>query len=249
MIFFSAWFFRTYLKRIWQHQATLKNIWCIHAMFHFKMLIFQASVLLPMPSCIMQSCFLLVWWEATRELCTNTISGISKTLHLLDETIVIFTLFISLHSSIMLTSLSEDCTSCGNSFKTLGAHLVRSLACGSYFMPPCRADTDSNVWEGADHGTCPNLRCSWWSSLFCANCATARGQAEDNPPIINVDGVDDEDFVVIDDEDDTFPDGNVDEEDAPTDASEGEEGPNASVLNLYLNFFGCKTVRKVLRVF
>ncbi len=64
-----------------------------------------------------------------------------------------------------------------------------------------------------------------------------------------MDGVDDEDFVVIDDEDDTFPDGNVDEEDAPTDASEGEEGPDASVLNLYLNFFGCKTVRKVLRVF
>ena len=49
-------------------------------------------------------------------------------------------------------------------------------------------------------------------------------------------GVDDEDFVVID-EDDVFPNGNVDEEDVPTDASEGEEGPDAGVLDLYLKLF------------
>ena len=58
----------------------------------------------------------------------------------------------------MSTSLSEDCAVCGKSFKRLGAHLVRSLACGSYYMPR-RADTDEcRESEGADHGTRPNLR-------------------------------------------------------------------------------------------
>ncbi len=48
-------------------------------------------------------------------------------------------------------------------------------------------------------------------------------------------GVDDEVFVI--DEDNDFPNGNVDEEDVPTDASEGEEGPDAGVLDLYLKLF------------
>ena len=55
------------------------------------------------------------------------------------------------------------------------------------------------------------------NTLVCAHCVTVRGKAEDNPPIINVNGVDDEDFVVID-EDDAIPNGNVDEEDIPTNA-------------------------------
>jgi hypothetical protein len=98
---------------------------------------------------------------------------------------------------------------------------------------PRRADTGSNLSESADHGTRPNLRCSLYNTLFRAHRATVKGEAEDNPPIINVNGVDDEDFVVID-EDDAFPKGNVDEEDVPTNASEGKEGPDAGVLELYL---------------
>jgi hypothetical protein len=79
---------------------------------------------------------------------------------------------------------------------------------------PRRADTDSNLSESADHGTRPNLRSSLYNTLFHAHCVTNRGEAEDNPPIINVNGVDDEDFVAIN-EDDAFPNGNVDEEDVP----------------------------------
>lgn len=136
----------------------------------------------------------------------------------------------------MSTSLSEDCAVCGKSFKRLGAHLVRSLACGSYYMP-CRTDTDEcRGSEGADHGTRPNLRSSSYSTLFRAQRATVRGEADDEPPIINVNGVDDEDFAAIDD-DNGFPNDNVDEEDVPSDASEGEEGPDASVLDLYLKLF------------
>ena len=100
---------------------------------------------------------------------------------------------------------------------------------------PRRAD--SNVSERAHHhGARPNLRSSSYSTLFRAHRATVRGEAEDNPPIINVNGVDDEDFAVID-EDDAFSNGDVAEEDVPTDASEGEEGPDAGVLDLYLKLF------------
>ena len=94
----------------------------------------------------------------------------------------------------MSTSLSEDCAVCGKSFKRLGAHLVRSLACGSYYMPR-RADTGSNLSERADHGTRPNLRSASYNTLFRARRVTVRGEAEDNPPVINVNGVDDEDFA------------------------------------------------------
>ena len=86
----------------------------------------------------------------------------------------------------MSTSLSEDCAVCGKSFKRLGAHLVRSLACGSYYMAR-RADTDAcRESEGADHGTRPNLRSSSYSTLFRAQRATVRGEADDEPPIINL---------------------------------------------------------------
>ncbi len=120
-------------------------------------------------------------------------------------------------------------------FQEAWFHLVRSLACGSYFRPR-RANKGSNLSESADHGTRPNLSSSLYNTLFCAHCVTVRGEAEDNPPIINVNGVDDEDFVVID-EDDAFPNGNVDAEDVPTNASEGEEGPDAGVLDLFLKPF------------
>jgi hypothetical protein len=83
-------------------------------------------------------------------------------------------------------------------------------------MPRC-ADACSNLSESADHGTHPNLRSSLYYTLFRPHCVTVRGEAEDNPPIISVNGVDDEDFVVID-EDDAIPNGNVDEEDIPTNA-------------------------------
>ena len=115
----------------------------------------------------------------------------------------------------MSTSLSEDCAVCGKSFKRLGAHLVRSLACGSYYYMPRRTDTDEcRGSEGADHGTRPNLRSSSYSTLFRAQRATVRGEADDEPPIINVNGVDNEDFFVMDD-DDGFQNDNVDEEDVP----------------------------------
>jgi hypothetical protein len=65
--------------------------------------------------------------------------------------------FNTLHS--LSTSLSDDCAVLGKSFKRLGAHLVRRLACGSYYMPR-RADKGSNLSESADHGTRPNLRSS-----------------------------------------------------------------------------------------
>ena len=90
--------------------------------------------------------------------------------------------------------------------------------------------------EGADHGTRPHLRSSSYCTPFRAQRATVRGEARGDPPIINVNGVDDEDFVVID-EDNAFPNDCADEEDVPTDASEGEEGPDAGVLDLYLKLF------------
>ena len=107
-----------------------------------------------------------------------------KILHLLDQTIVIIfqdsSLLVFLQSSIMSTSLPEDCAVCGKSFKKIGAHLVCSLACGSYYMP-CRAGTDeccgnagSNVLEGTDHGTHPNLRSTSHSTLFRAHHAIGR---------------------------------------------------------------------------
>jgi hypothetical protein len=80
---------------------------------------------------------------------------------------------------------------------------------------PHHAETGSNVWESADHGTRPNLRSSSYNTLFCAHCVTIIGEAEDNLPIINVNGVNDEDSVVID-KDDAFCNGDVDEEDVPT---------------------------------
>ena len=49
----------------------------------------------------------------------------------------------------------------------------------------CHGNADSNVSEDADHGTRPNLRSSSYSTLFRARRATVRGEAEDNPPIIN----------------------------------------------------------------
>jgi hypothetical protein len=101
---------------------------------------------------------------------------------------------------------------------------------------PCRADKGSNLSESADHGTGPNLSSSLYNTLFCAHCVTVRGEAEDNPPI-NVNGVDDEDFVVID-EDDAFPNGKLMRRmSLPTNASEGEEGPDAGVLDLFLKPF------------
>jgi hypothetical protein len=123
------------------------------------------------------------------------------TLHLLDETIV----FVFQHSSLVMylqpsvtsTPLSEDCAVCGKSFKRLGAHLCH-LAHGSCHMPR-RIDTGSNALERPDHDTRTNLRFPLYNTLFCAHCETVRGEAEDNPPIINVNGVDDEDFVVIND--------------------------------------------------
>jgi hypothetical protein len=93
---------------------------------------------------------------------------------------------------------------------------------------PHRTATGSNLSESADHGTHPNLRSSLYNTLFCVRRVTLREQAVGNPPIINVNGVDDKDFVVID-EDDAFPNGDVNEEDVPTNASEGEEGPDAGV--------------------
>jgi hypothetical protein len=115
-----------------------------------------------------------------------------KILHLLEQTIVFVfqrsSLVIYLQSSIMSTSLSEDCAVCGKKFKRLGAHLVCTLACGSYYMPhradtdECRGSAGSNVLEGADHGTRPNLRSSSHSTLFRPHRATVRGEAEDNPP-------------------------------------------------------------------
>ena len=136
----------------------------------------------------------------------------------------------------MSTSLSEDCAICRKSFKRLGARLVRSLACGSYYMPRRADNACSNVSEGADHGTRPHLRSSSFFTPFRSQRAAVRGEARDDLPIINVNGVDDEDFVVID-EDDAFPNDYADEEDVPTDASEGEDGPDASVLDLYLKLF------------
>ena len=95
----------------------------------------------------------------------------------------------------MPTSLSEDCAVCGKRFKRRGAHLVRSLACGFYYMQR-RPDTCSNVSESAAHGTHPNLRSSLYNTLlFWAYSVTVRGEAEDNPPIISVNGVIDEDFA------------------------------------------------------
>ena len=52
----------------------------------------------------------------------------------------------------------------------------------------CHRNAGSDVLEGAaDHGTSPSLRSPSYSTVFRAHratCATARGEAEDNLPII-----------------------------------------------------------------
>jgi hypothetical protein len=133
--------------------------------------------------------------DATRESCT-----INHIWHALRYYICLikqnlFTLYLSSIKYVCImssTSLSEDCAVCGKRFKSLGAHLARSLACCSYFVSRradteecCHGNADSNVSEDADHGTRPNLRSSSYSTLFRARRATVRGEAEDNPPIIN----------------------------------------------------------------
>jgi hypothetical protein len=80
-----------------------------------------------------------------------------KILHFIDQTIVFvfqhfYSLCIYLQSRIMSsTSLSEDCAVCGKSFKRLGAHLARSLASGSYYMP-------RGACEPETRGDCPRFR-------------------------------------------------------------------------------------------
>jgi hypothetical protein len=173
--------------------ARLQTFRCILGMFRFNMLIFKH--LLFTDAVMYNLSMLIVGMVATRELCTihHIWHALKYYICLIKQNLFTIYLFSFNYSCIMLlTSLSEDCGVCGKGFKRLGAHLARSLACCSYFMPRradteecCHGNANSNVSEDADHGTRPNLRSSLYSTLFRARRATARGEAEDNLPIIN----------------------------------------------------------------
>jgi hypothetical protein len=142
-------------------------------------------------------------------------------------------------------STSDHCFVCQKSFKRLFAHLAQSAACKSHFMlahddkeaPPATLPTipnndqvyTSNVSQGASHGSRPNLWCSSSRGLLQdRESGAVVGEADDELRVEeDVNDVDD-DFVV---DDDGFPDDDADDQDV------SEEGPDLSVLDLYLKLF------------
>jgi hypothetical protein len=90
----------------------------------------------------------------------------------------------------------------------------------------------SNVSQGAIRGTRRNLWCSLSRDLHqFRESGAVVGEADDELRVEDVNDVD-EDFVV---DDDGFPDGDADNQDVSE--TEEEEGPDLSVLDLYLKLF------------
>ena len=145
-------------------------------------------------------------------------------------------------------STIDHCFVCQKSFKRLFAHLAQSAACKSHYMlahddkeaPPLTLPTipnndhvyTSTVLQGASRGARPNLWCSSSRGLHkVRESGAVVGEADDELRVEDVNDVD-EDFVV---DDDGFPDGDADDQDVSE--TEEEEGPDLSVLDLYLKLF------------
>ena len=142
-------------------------------------------------------------------------------------------------------STSDHCFVCQKSFKRLFAHLAQSAVCKSHYMlahdgdkaPPAATLPTitvhdnvytSNVSQGASRHTRLNL--CWSSSSHARESGAVVGE-DDELRVEDVNEVDD-DFVV---DDDGFPDGDADDQDVSE--TEEEEGPDLSVLDLYLKLF------------
>lgn len=144
-------------------------------------------------------------------------------------------------SSPSLTSMSspEDCLCCGKNFKRLESHLVRSIECGSYYSSqPLDASGRPTVTNASDA-----FQGSVSSHLNSRSSRVVRGADDQSPSeFLNVD--DDDNFVFLDDEDahpdddeDDYPDAGNKDNSEVSEGIEGGEGPDVSVLDLYLKLF------------
>ena len=132
-------------------------------------------------------------------------------------------------------STCHVCDVCGKSFKRLESHLSQNLACKSYYLSrvnaaaastiPNDADVNtSNALQGTNRCTRPNWRSSSTRShSVCESGAVVR-EVEDPQCDDDLNEVDNEDFVMFDNQD-------VSEE------TEEDEGPDVSVLDLCLKLF------------
>ena len=143
--------------------------------------------------------------------------------------------FTSLQSTGMLTY--HVCNICGKSFKRLESLLSRNLACKSYYLSrvnaaaapfiPNNANVNSSkVLQGTNHCTRrPNLRSSSTQSHSVCESGAIVKEVEDPLCDDDLNEVDNEDFVMFDDNQDV------------SDETEEDKGPDVSVLDLFLTLF------------
>ena len=138
-------------------------------------------------------------------------------------------------------STCHDCNVCGKSFKRLESHLSQNLACKSHYMsrvnaaaaaaaaaaPAIPNDADvntTNVLRGTNSCTRPNLRSSSSRSHSVHESGAIVREVEDLCDD-DLNEVDNEDFLMFDDNQDVF------------EEAEEDKGPDVSVLDLCLKLF------------
>ena len=151
----------------------------------------------------------------------------------------------SLSSNKMVTP--DHCTVCNKSFKRLLHHLNQSLACKSHYMASDKAATTvPSIVPNIGHVKTGNLLQGGTSRTFRPNLSSPlsdgllpvlesggiAGKADDELRVEDVNEVDD--YIMFDD--DGIPEqGDADDQDISE--TESEEGPDLSVLDLYLKLF------------
>ncbi|KAI2512006.1 hypothetical protein MHU86_2294 [Fragilaria crotonensis] len=146
---------------------------------------------------------------------------------------------------ISMSVSTNACAVCGKSFKRLQSHLAQNLACKSFYMSRVNAaaatvaptipndsiENTTNASQGGNGTTFPNSRTSLRGSG-----ASVRGEAGDplHHDVNDLNAVDDDNFVMFDDNDD----GDAGNQDAfEKTEEEDEEGPDLGVLDLCLELF------------
>ena len=133
-------------------------------------------------------------------------------------------------------STCHDCNVCGESFKRIESHLSQNLAGKSYYLsrvnaaaePTVPNDADVNttsVLQGTNRCTCPSLRSSSSRSHAVRDCCVIVREVEDPLCDDDLNGVENVDFVIFDDNQD------VSEE------TDEDEGSDVSVMDLCLQLF------------
>ncbi|KAI2503114.1 hypothetical protein MHU86_11305 [Fragilaria crotonensis] len=141
----------------------------------------------------------------------------------------------------------DHCTVCNKSFKRLLHHLNQSLACKSHYMASDKAATTvPSIVSNIGHVKTGNLLQGGTSRTFRPNLSSPlsdgllpvlesggiAGKADDELRVEDVNEVDD--YIMF--EDDGIPEqGDADDQDISE--TESEEGPDLSVLDLYLKLF------------